>query len=333
VSIRIATGGAVTEAVRRGLPRLVDERIASGITAQDAGLWGPASEARASASLGWTESVADSHELLPAVASLRAELQRGGAHRVVLVAPPITALAARALTATQGLALTTVPAEVEGIATALGGAPDAAVVVADPAGVQPAALLDEVVRAVRGAGVDPSRRVVVAAPAGSPLLDEAARAGVHPITAGAGIGDRFSALSAAVLVPAGLAGADVAEVLDEAESEELNLAIDDPANNGLRLGAAVGGAGLDHLAVVADGTHLVGVESWAGAVLSGAGLMPPADGPSVVLRLVGEARDADAGEGEVLLSGSLGEVLLVVQYATCAAGWLRGADPFGQERA
>ena len=162
-----------------------------------------------------------------------------------------------------------------------------------------------------------------------------ARLRVFP--AAAAVGDRFSALSAGALVPAGLAGADLAELLDEAESEELNLAIDDPSNNGLRLAALLAAIGQDELAVVADGTHVVGYDRWAAHLLGATGLRARALSPSApelaelpVLRIVSDAHDAGRpGPREVLISGSLGELLLVLQYTAALLARLRGVDPFG----
>src|SRR5206468_6359811 len=71
VSVRIGTGGTAADAVRRVVPRLVDERVASGTTAQDPFLWGPEAEARATGRLGWTEAVADTRPLIPEVVALR----------------------------------------------------------------------------------------------------------------------------------------------------------------------------------------------------------------------------------------------------------------------
>lgn len=333
MSVRIATGGAAGEATSRVLTRLVDERIASGITAQDAGLWGDAVEPDAAQGLGWTESVADGDLLVEPITALRSELRRAGAARVTLLAPTGAGLAARLIGATQGLPLRTIvdPAELPSVVAA-----DTAVVVAEPS----ADGLRAAVRAVHDLGLDPARRLVAVVVPGSALEAEARAAGVPTFVADAATSDRFSALSAPVLVAAGLAGADLAELLSEAESEELNLAIDDPTNNGLRVGAALGGSSPADLVVVADGTHLVGAEHWAAHLLAAAGLRPRAVAPGdavpgdvQVLRLVGDAHDAapPLAAHEIRLSGSLGELLLVLEYATAVAAWLRGADPFRKE--
>jgi glucose-6-phosphate isomerase len=345
VSVRIALGGAAEEAVGRVLPRLVDEKVASGITAQDPTLWGADAETDAARRLGWTEAVAAARALVPMVAALRDELRRAGVRRVVLCSGGGAARAATCIARSQGVDLTvldtTDPARVR---AALGDLQDSAVVLAQPPGA--AYDVDAHRRTAEQAyvelGMDPAGRIVVVAEPGSGLASAAGRAGLRIIDADPAVGDRYSALTAAALVPAGLAGADIAEVLDEAESEELNLAIDDRSNNGLRLGAALGGARRELLAIVADGSHLAGFDAWAEHVLAGSGLLPvvlEAGAPELrrsagdlqVLRLVGDAHGrARLGENEILLSGSLGELLLVLQYAAVVTARLLGTDPFDE---
>ncbi|MDH2444419.1 hypothetical protein QDR37_10740 [Amnibacterium sp. CER49] len=355
MSVRFSLGAVAREAVDRVLPRLVDERIASAITAQDDSLWGRDTEPGALPRLGWTEAVARSRPLVPRIVALRDRARRSGAERVLLVAPPATALGAATVVRTQGLELDvlTEPSRLGEVLPA-GGA-TTAVVLAQPADATlPAGLVGAARRLLAEAGADPAQRLVVVAPSGSALEREAQEAGAAVLAAEPDVGDAFSVLTPAGLVAAGLAGADLGELLDEAESELLDLAIDAPANNGLVLAAAL--AGTDprrtRIAIVAAGTHLVGFAEWAAhllvaatSALGHAGLgafvlppehdLPPGD-DLLVVRLV-----ADAGDGrgqrptddELAVSGTLGELLLVWQTATAAAGWLLGTDPFATDRA
>ncbi len=154
----------------------------------------------------------------------------------------------------------------------------------------------------------------------------------------AAVGDRFSALSAAALVPAGLAGADLAELLDEAESEELNLAIDDPSNNGLRLAGAARRARAGR-ARRRGGRHPprrlrpVGRAPARRRRAARPRACPWTRRGSRSCRCSGSCRTrtkpADPGPREVLISGSLGELLLVLQYTAALLARLRGTDPFG----
>ena len=145
---------------------------------------------------------------------------------------------------------------------------------------------------------------------GSPLDESARAAGYRVFNADPNVGGRYSALTAFGLVPSGLAGVDISEILDEAETIELSLAIDSPENPGLVLGAAIAATAplRDKLAIVADGTHIVGFADWAEQLIAestgkeGTGILPvvldtdapelTADLPDVqVVRLVDDAGD------------------------------------------
>src|SRR5690606_24154768 len=150
--------------------------------------------------------------------------------------------------------------------------------------------------AFRAAGIDPIRRIVVVTDPGSPL-DQAARAdGYRVFNADPNVGGRYSALTAFGLVPSGLAGVDIAQLLDEADAASLSLAIDDTDNPGLVLGAVLGGTRplRDKIGIVADGTHIVGFGEWAEQLIAestgkdGKGLLPivlETDAPELTLGL------------------------------------------------
>ena len=167
------------------------------------------------------------------------------------------------------------------------------------------------------------------------------------------VGGRFSALTAFGLVPSGLAGVDIGQLLDEAEAVSLALAVDSEDNPGLILGAAIAATHprRDKLAIVADGTHIVGFADWAEQLIAestgkiGTGILPVVldlgapelteDLPDVqIVRVVADAGtevfvDHD-GKDEIRVSGTLGAQFLVWEYATVIAGRLLGINPFDQ---
>jgi glucose-6-phosphate isomerase len=165
------------------------------------------------------------------------------------------------------------------------------------------------------------------------------------------VGGRYSALTAFGLVPSGLAGVDIGALLDEAESISLALAVDSPENPGLVLGAAIAATSprRGKLAIVSDGTRIVGFADWVEQLIAestgklGTGILPVVlelDAPELtevlpdlqLVRVVADAGTdlfAETGD-EVRVSGTLGAQFLVWEYATAVAGRLLGINPFDQ---
>ncbi|MDR6907338.1 glucose-6-phosphate isomerase [Agromyces sp. 3263] len=356
MSFRISVSGAAADAVRRTVPTLVADLVASGITAQDAELWGPDAEDEASKRLGWTEAVAVSRPLVPEIEALREQLEADGVTHIVLAGMGGSSLAPEVITRTARVELTVLDSTEPGqVAAALRDRlAESALVVSSKSGstVETDSQRRVYEHAFRDAGIDPTTRIIVVTDPGSPLDESARAAGYRVFNADPTVGGRYSALTAFGLVPSGLAGADIAEILDEAETIELSLAIDSPENPGLVLGAAIAATEplRDKLAIVADGTHIVGFADWAEQLIAestgkeGKGILPvvldvdapelKADLPDVqVVRVVDDAGDqifSHHDTGEIRVSGSLGAQLLVWEYATAVAGRLFGINPFDQ---
>jgi len=361
VSFEIHLSGHVKSVVDETLPELVAGLVASGVTAGDPTLWGPDAEAEASSRLGWVEAVSVSRPLVPEILALRSELHAKGITRVVLAGMGGSSLAPEVIAQTAGVPLTildsTAPGQVlaaiDGDAES-GGLSQTVLVVSSKSGST--VETDSVKRAFEAAwrdlGIDPAERIVVVTDPGSPL-DEAARAaGYRVFNADPTVGGRYSALTAFGLVPVGLAGADIVELLDEAEASLLELAIDSADNPGLVLAAAIAGGTprRDKLGLVTDGTHIVGLPDWIEQLVAestgkdGTGILPvvllpvspeiesaPAD--LQIVRFVDEANAfhfRERHEGEILVSGSLGAQFIVWEYATAIAGRMLGINPFDQ---
>src|SRR5690606_15901753 len=182
-------------------------------------------------------------------------------------------------------------------------------------------------------------------------MDVSARAdGYRVFNADPNVGGRYSALTAFGLVPSGLAGVDIAALLDEASSVSGRIAVDQPNNPALVLGAAIAGTRplKDKCGIVDTGTDIVGFTDWAEQLIAestgkdGTGLLPvvlSVDSPELglslpdlqVVRLVESAREThEVVEGEIEISGTLGAQLLVWEYATAIAGRILGINPFDQ---
>jgi len=357
MSFRIGVSGSAADAVRRVVPTLVEDLVASGITSLDPSLWGPDAEAEAAKRLGWTESVAISRPLVAEITALRDSLRAAGVTRIALAGMGGSSLAPEVITNTAGVNLTVLDATDPGqvLAALSDHLESTALVVSSKSGstVETDSQRRVFERAFVAAGIDPAERIIVVTDPGSPLEASARAAGYRVFNADPNVGGRYSALTAFGLVPSGLAGVDIGELLDEAESVLLSLAVDSLDNPGLVLGAAIASAQprRDKLAIVADGTHIVGFADWVEQLIAestgklGTGILPVVldlDAPELttalpdvqVVRVVADAgvdvfADQD-GRDEIRVSGTLGAQFLVWEYATVVAGRLLGINPFDQ---
>jgi glucose-6-phosphate isomerase len=84
MSFEIHLTGRVKAVVSDVLPGLIADLVASGITAGDPSLWGPAAESEASQRLGWVQAISVSEPLVAEIEALRTDLVARGVTRVVL---------------------------------------------------------------------------------------------------------------------------------------------------------------------------------------------------------------------------------------------------------
>ncbi|GAA1831187.1 glucose-6-phosphate isomerase [Pseudonocardia ailaonensis] len=313
--------------------------------------------------LGWAALPRTSRPLIGQVDALREAFRVAGAARVLLVGDARWTLGARVLAsvavpagsgASPRSLLTVVDSPDPGavshaLATDLDGI---VLVVADPFGdTEWVAAVHELLAEALAAEIGPERahaRTVVLTEAGS-RLDERARAtGSVVITTERDVPGVFSVLGAPGIVPAGLAGAPVGTVLDEAREVVELLAADDAANPALELAGA--------LVATADGPVRIvppldrpELAEWVAALVGAAGgrpvLVDPTDdtglpfGPVFAPATAEEptedtptaapepGTDADA----VRTGGSTGAELLLWQIAAAAAARLLDADAFAPD--
>lgn len=336
------------------------------LAAKDPTLWGPSAESGAGARLGWLDAYRRSRELLPQLAELRAEL--ADLDRVVLCGTGGATLAAQAITRTLGVALTVLdtsdPHQIATVLYAHHSDPGAraerlrrtvVVLTGAAASIQTDAHRRVFQQAFAEHGftaAEAGRHFVVVTPAGSALAETAHELGAVVVPADPAVGESYAALTAFGLAPAALAGVDVARLLDEAELFAPSLS-GDVDNPGLALGAALAAAataGRDTVALVADGTGLVGIGDWAAELLAastgkdGLGLLPVVveapDSPGAVgadvltVSYGGALAPAAVPGGGVLpdlaVNGPLGAQFLAWEYATAVVGQVLGVDPFDQ---
>jgi glucose-6-phosphate isomerase len=322
--------------------------VAAAIVAKDSSLWGPDAAAEAATRLGWLDCTDVSRALVPEIEKLREELRGEGIDHIVLAGMGGSSLAPEVIAATYGVELTTLDTTDPGqIAAAMSDRLSTTVVVVSSKSggtLETDSHRRAYDEAFRAAGIDPSRRIVVVTDPDSPLHKTATEAGYRVFLADPNIGGRYSALSAFGLVPTGLAGVPIAELLDQAAVLIELLATDDD-NPALALGAALGGygnVGHDKVVLADAGSGIVGFGDWAEQLIAEStgknarGLLPVvvgtvnspgfAEAPDTHLVTLGGAPT----ETGTSVSGALGAQFLLWEFATAVAGKVIGIDPFNQ---
>ena len=353
------SGDDARAALESHLATLVTDKVASRIAARDATLWGEAAESEASIRLGWVGLADSSRPLVEPIGTLRAELAAEGVDRVVLCGMGGSSLAPEVITAAAGVPLVVLDGTDPGqVAAALVDLDRTVIVVSSKSGstVETDSQRRVFEKAFTDAGIDAKARIVIVTDPGSPLEAASKEAGYRAVfNADPTVGGRFSALTAFGLVPSGLAGVDVAGLLDEAAAVSEQLAEDSESNPGLVLGAVLGGApasdgGLHDKIVFTDaGSGIPGFGDWAEQLLAestgkdGTGVLPVVAGTGnppetgafdvTLVSLLPPGADAGIdGEGSsrVSVRGSVGAQMLLWEYAVSVAGRLLGINPFDQ---
>lgn len=339
------------------LNTLVHDQVASRITAQDPTLWGADAESEAAQRLSWVSLALTSRPLVAQIGALREELAAEGVDHVVLAGMGGSSLAPEVICATAGVALVTLDTTDPGqVRAALADSLQRTVlVVSSKSGgtVETDSHRRAYENAFADQGIDPRQRIVVVTDPGSPLQQAAEDAGYRKVfLADPNVGGRYSALTAFGLVPSGLAGVDLAALLDEAGEAAEALSVDSATNPGLRLGALLGqahNAGSDKVVFADFDSGIVGFGDWAEQLIAestgkdGRGLLPVvvedpqapgfADaGPDAILiGLGGDRQSVEPPSGwGAAVSGPLGGQLLLWEYATVVAGRIIGINPFDQ---
>ncbi|KAA9160371.1 glucose-6-phosphate isomerase [Amycolatopsis acidicola] len=331
--------------------KLIADQVASKLAAQDPTLWGPDAESEASIRLSWTTLHKSSRPLIGEIEALREELRGEGVDRVVLAGMGGSSLAPEVITGTEGAPLTVLDTTDPGqVADALAGDLQRTVlVVSSKSGgtVETDSHRRIFTQAFTEAGIDAASRIVVVTDPGSPLSKLAEESGYRKVfLADPHVGGRYSALTAFGLVPAGLAGADVARLLDQAALAAQVLGSDSKENPALRLAAAWAAAhsdGAEKVVLADTGSGIKGFPDWAEQLIAestgkqGTGLLPVAvEGPEAP-GFADAGQDATAvavgpagGAAKIATEGQLGAQFLLWEFATAIAGKLIGIDPFDQ---
>ncbi|MGW5358768.1 glucose-6-phosphate isomerase [Actinopolymorpha pittospori] len=337
------------------LSRLIDDQVASSLAAKDPTLWGPEAEPEASVRLGWVDLPRASRPLLAEIDALRADLRQEGLDHIVLAGMGGSSLAPEVITATAGVELTVLDStDPSVIRRAIEDRLEQTVlVVSSKSGstVETDSHRRAYLRAFADEGIDGPRRIVVVTDPGSPLAKIAESEGYRKVfLADPNVGGRYSALSAFGLVPAGLAGVDVADLLDEAEAVTPTLRLDSSGNPALLLAACLGGGhneGRDKVALGKGASTNTGFGAWAEQLIAestgklGKGLLPvdlggtggttpgwARPGDDVTSVALGSPHHSQAGQ--IITDGPLGAMFQLWETAIALAGRVIGINPFDQ---
>jgi glucose-6-phosphate isomerase len=331
--------------------QLVTDKVASRMTAQDPTLWGEDAESESAIRLSWVTLHESSRPLLAEIDALRADLRAEGVDRVVLAGMGGSSLAPEVITRTAGVPLvvldTTDPAQVT---DALAGDLHRTVlVVSSKSGstVETDSHRRIFTKAFADEGIDAASRIVVVTDPGSPMEKASVEAGYRKVlTADPHVGGRYSALTAFGLVPAGLAGADIAGLLDDAAAAAAKVSADSADNPALLLAAALAvrhSTGAEKVVFADTGSGVVGFPDWVEQLIAestgknGTGLLPVAtEGPDApgFADAKDDATPVSVGPADehttIATTGPLGGQMLLWEYATAVAGRLLGINPFDQ---
>ena len=334
--------------------RLVDLKVASRIAAKDFTIWGKEAEAESSIRLGWVGSATDSQKLVSEILQLKQELNSKGITRIVLCGMGGSSLAPEVITKTYGVELevldSTNPDHVRKVVYK--DLEKTAVVVSSKSGstVETDSQKRIFEEAFSRAGIDKAERIFIVTDPQSPM-EQAARAdGYRVFNADPTVGGRYSALTAFGLVPSGLAGVNVQDLLDDALAAGEILGVDETNNEAVILGAAMARSASrngfrDKLGLISDADTLPDFADWAEQLIAEStgkhdkGVLPVVlseSSPEVQLELddmvlvaVSES-EAFSSQAPILVSGSIGEQFLLWEYATAIASALLEINPFDQ---
>ncbi|MCW2830206.1 MAG: glucose-6-phosphate isomerase [Aeromicrobium sp.] len=351
--VEVAVSVPSERALEAALREAIDGRVASRIAAQDPTLWGPDAESEASIRLSWTHLPESSRSLVAEVAALRDDLAAKGLTHVVLCGMGGSSLAPEVICRRAGVELTVLDSShPDMVRRVLGDSlAETIVVVSSKSGgtVETDSQRRAYEQAFSERGLDPADHIVVVTDPGSPLDEQATAAGYRVFRADPHVGGRYSALTAFGLVPSGLAGADIGELLDDAQHAEESLYADDASNPALRLGALIGLAnshGVDKLVLVDQTRH--GVGDWIEQLVAestgkeGKGVLPvvvpfenavnfyPSTADSVLVAIGGTSIPEAQSGYAAAIDAPLGAQMLLWEVAVAVAGRAIGIDPFDQ---
>ena len=354
MSMNVRVFGSASKAVEETIAELVADKVASRIVAKDFTLWGKEAEAESSIRLGWVTSSADSQSLVSEILELRDTFKAKGVTRFVLCGMGGSSLAPEVITNKNGVELVVLDStSPDQVASVVGvDIAKTAIIVSSKSGstVETDSQKRIFEEAFTNAGIDKTERIVVVTDPGSPMEAAAKADGYKVFNADPTVGGRYSALTAFGLVPSGLAGVDIQELLNQGNEAIASLSIDDVSNPGLVLGAALARSSngkelKDKIGLIAEQASLPGFGDWIEQLVAEStgknskGVLPVvlqsssyetfADLNDMLLVKI-SAKDHAVLDDGVSIVAPLGAQFLLWEFATAVASRLIGINPFDQ---
>lgn len=329
--------------VQPAVQRLIENQISSRLAEKDDGIWGEAARDEASKRLGWVSSASDSASLLGEIFQLRDSLREQGIDRVVLCGMGGSSLAPEVICKNAGVDLVVLDStSPDQVAAALVNLERTVVVVSSKSGstVETDSQKRAFESAFAKAGIDARERIVIVTDPGSPMDQAARESGYRVFNADPNVGGRYSALTAFGLVPAGLAGADISQLLASASGAASALHFDSEDNPAIWLAAAMAGDAASWDKFLIESDAYPGFGDWVEQLVAestgkeGRGVLPVVVSSSAP-ELEALPRDtiairAKSPGAHCSFEGELGELFLLWEWATALAGYLLEINPFDQ---
>ena len=334
------------------LKQVVADRVASRLLSKDATLWGPDAAHEAATRLNWVDLADTSRSLVAEIESLREDRNAAGLDHVVLCGMGGSSLAPEVLCAAAGVPLTVLDSsQPDMVRTVVHDRLERSIIVVSSKSgstVETDSQRRVYEQALVEIGRDPREHLVIVTDPGSPLDEQSRAAGYRVINADPNVGGRYSALSAFGLVPCGLAGVDIAQLLEDAARVDV-LFTDDVSNPALQLAVLIGSAhqaGADKL-VIADHAGN-GLGDWIEQLVAestgkdGTGVLPvvvpgpdsanyqPSTADSVLVAIGTSEPPTAASEFAVAIDGPISAQMLTWEIATAIVGRLLQINPFDQ---
>ncbi len=335
------------------LKQATDDNVVSRLAEQDPTLWGREAESEARIRLSWTSLWESSRPLVEEIERLRAELTGKGLDHVVLCGMGGSSLAPEVICRAYRVELTVLDtSHPDMIRDALDDRLERSIVVVSSKSggtVETDSQRRTYAAAFAAAGLDPADHFVIVTDPDSPLDKDATEAGYRVFHADPNVGGRYSALTAFGLVPSGLAGAPIGELLDDAAASAHDHHLGSAEDPGLRLGTMLGVAnriGIDKLVITDQNGH--GIGDWIEQLVAestgkdGKGILPvvvssqtstnfePSNQDSILIAIGATTAPIALSKFSAALDGPLGSLFLIWEDAVAIAGRSIGINPFDQ---